>query len=188
MVQPRACVTDFSHLTRENLTTIFQHYYRSPSLGLTVLSEGKRFTGLNDQFQSEIEKWLVKVWEVGGQEREVSLVAKTVAPTNFQKWGQRLTRQFFTEVFWYKYALPELGRDFPEIVPLSPVSYLACSNYEDSYLPDQWDRGCGTNYCGWMCRSFHHKNEEGMLEDCTQQRRHNGLPSMVALEEGRYIY
>ena len=168
-------VERISDLTPGNLTKIFQHYFRDKNLALEITKDSHDFLGQNDQFQSEIKRWEVRVQSSNGTTQNVSFIAKTTVEKGMQQFNTRITRQFFTETFWYKYAMPVLKREFPEIASISPTYYYAFSNYEDSYRPDYCDR-----HCGLYCRAFHHKNELGilLLENACEEKRHTGFPSI----------
>ena len=53
-------LVSFEDLTEENLTTIFKEHFDSKALSVSVKEGAKEFTGVNDQFQSEIRKLKVK--------------------------------------------------------------------------------------------------------------------------------
>ena len=74
------------------------------------------------------------------------------------KTNQLHARQFFSETFWYKHALPVLKQIDPNIANISPDWYFAYSNYEDSFRPDWVD-----NNCGQIVRQLHHKDEVGII-------------------------
>ena len=176
-------VEKISDLTEENLTKIFQEFFKDKTLSLEILKGQHDFLGKNDQFQSDIKKWEVKI-KKNGEERKLSFIAKTTTELTLQRWSTRLTRQFFTETFWYKYALPVLKSDFPELVHLSPSLYFAYSNYEDSFRPDYCDKSCGT-----FCRTLHHKDEVGilLLENACEESRPDDSPTMVAVDKTKVM-
>ena len=97
----------FEDLTEENLTSVFQEHFDSKALSVSVKEGAREFTGLNDQFQSEIRKLKVKVKRDKGEEEEeeeeeaMSLVVKTTPRTAFQRFTQRVARPFLSEVMWY---------------------------------------------------------------------------------------
>jgi len=166
-------------LTHENLTRVFQEYFQDKNLTMTVLTSQNEFLGQNDQFQSDIKKWEVEILSCG-EKKSLSFIVKTTVGNAFHKFNTRITRQFFTEIFWYKFAFPVLKKEFPEMKSLSPTHYYAYSNYEESFRPDFCD-----NNCGFMCRALHHKNEEGLilLENACEMNRHTGFPSMVSINK-----
>ena len=175
----RIKVEKSSDLTQENLTKIFQHYFQDKNLSLEILTGKQNFLGQNDQFQSDIKKWEINIIR-NGEKKKLSFIAKTTTGEPFQQFNTRITRQFFTETFWYKFAFPILKKDFPEIAPLSPAWYYAYSNYEDSFRPDCCDKSCG-----FFCRAFHHKNEVGiiLMENACEENRQTGFPSMVSIDK-----
>ena len=95
----------FEDLTEENLTNVFQEHFDSKALSVSVKEGAREFTGLNDQFQSEIRKLKVKVKRDKGEEEEdeeeMRLVVKTTPRTAFQRFTQRVARPFLSEVMWY---------------------------------------------------------------------------------------
>ena len=149
LIRPvRIKVEKISDLTHGNLTKIFQHYFKDKNLTLIIKEGQQDFLGQNDQFQSEIKKWVVNI-KRNGETKEMSFIAKTTTDKPFQQFNTRISRQFFTETFWYKFAFPVLKAEFPEIAALSPDWYFAFSNYEDSFRPDWCDRSCG-----YFCRAL----------------------------------
>ena len=92
----------FEDLTEENLTNVFQEHFDSKALSVGVKEDAREFTGVNDQFQSEIRKLLLKVKrDKEEEEEEVSVVVKTTPRTAFQRAIQRVARPFLSEVRWY---------------------------------------------------------------------------------------
>ena len=104
----RICVERPSDLTEENLTKIFRHFFKEPSLKVELLSEKKneKFIGDLDNFQSEINKWTVRIVREGQTPTNLSFIMKTTGGSKLQKFNSRVQRQFFSECFWYKHALP----------------------------------------------------------------------------------
>ena len=95
----------FEDLTEENLTNVFQEHFDSKALSVGVKEDAREFTGVNDQFQSEIRKLLLKVKrDKDKEEEEVSVVVKTTPRTAFQRAIQRIARPFLSEVMWYSQA------------------------------------------------------------------------------------
>ena len=90
-------------LTEVNLTNVFQEHFDSKALSVGVKEDAREFTGVNDQFQSEIRKLLLKVKRDKDkeEEEEVSVVVKTTPRTAFQRAIQRIARPFLSEVMWY---------------------------------------------------------------------------------------
>ena len=87
-------------LTEEALTKVFREYFNLKTLSISIEEQAKEFTGVNDQFQSEIKKLAVKI-KKDDKEEEISMVVKTTPRTSFQRIIQRLTRPFLSEVMWY---------------------------------------------------------------------------------------
>ena len=170
----KLCVEKMSDLTEENLSKIFRFYFRDASVKVKILSGNEKFIGDLENYQSEIARWTVRVWrgrDTDQQPADLSFIVKTSLGGGFAKFNSRITRQFFTETFWYKHALPvrcaininiysihkhlnddwqylissyqELSAMFPEVRRLSPGWYYAWSNYEESFRPDWWDNNCG---------------------------------------------
>ena len=102
------CVKKPSDLTEENLTKIFCHFFQEPSLKVELLSEKKneKFIGDLDNFQSEINKWTVRIVREGQSPTSLSFIMKTTGGSKLQKFNSRVQRQFFSECFWYKHAFP----------------------------------------------------------------------------------
>ena len=94
-------LVSFQDLTEENLTNVFQEHFESKTISVTVKEGAKEFTGINDQFQSEIRKLQVKVRRDKGEEEEMSLVVKTTPRTALQRFSHRVARPFLSEVMWY---------------------------------------------------------------------------------------
>ena len=97
-------IEKISDLTEINLAKIFQKYFKDKSISVEIVKGQHNFLGKNDQFQSEIKKWEVNI-VTNGQGKKLTFIAKSTPDSKFQQWCTRLTRQFFTETFWYKYAL-----------------------------------------------------------------------------------
>ena len=97
-----------SDLTEENLTKIFCHFFQEPSLKVELQSEKKneKFIGDLDNFQSEINKWTIKIIREGQPPTNLSFIMKTTGGSKMQKFNSRVQRQFFSECFWYKHAFP----------------------------------------------------------------------------------
>ena len=97
-----------SDLTEENLTKIFKHYFQDSSVKVELLSEKKneKFIADKENFQSEINKWTVRILREGNPPEDLSFIMKTSHGTKLQKINSRTQRQFFTECFWYKHAFP----------------------------------------------------------------------------------
>ena len=87
-------------LTEEALTKVFREYFNLKTLSISIEEQAREFTGVNDQFQSEIKKLAVKI-KKDDKEEEISMVVKTTPRTSFQRIIQRLTRPFLSEVMWY---------------------------------------------------------------------------------------
>ena len=176
-------VERISDLTQENLNKIFQHYFQDKTLSVEILKGHQNFLGQNDQFQSDIKKWEVNIIRQG-EKKNLSFIVKTTTDSSFQQFNTRISRQFFTETFWYKFAFPTLKKDFPELAPLSPTWYFAYSNYEDSFRADYCDKSCG-----YFCRAFHHKNEVGiiLMENACEEDRHTGFPTMVSIDKTKVM-
>ena len=87
-------------LTEEALTKVFREYFNLKTLSISIEEQAREFTGVNDQFQSEIKKLAVKI-KKDDKEEEISMVVKTTPKTSFQRIIQRLTRPFLSEVMWY---------------------------------------------------------------------------------------
>ena len=98
-------LVSFQDLTEENLTKVFHEHFDSKAISVTVKEGAKEFTGINDQFQSEIRKLQVKVRRDKGEEEEeeeeMSLVVKTTPRTALQRFSHRVARPFLSEVMWY---------------------------------------------------------------------------------------
>ena len=87
-------------LTEEALTKVFREYFNLKTLSISVEEQAREFTGINDQFQSEIKKLAVKI-KKDDKEEAISMVVKTTPRTSVQRIIQRLTRPFLSEVMWY---------------------------------------------------------------------------------------
>ena len=87
-------------LTEEALTRVFREYFNLKTLSISIEEQAREFTGVNDQFQSEIKKLAVKI-KKDDKKEEISMVVKTTPRTSFQRIIQRLTRPFLSEVMWY---------------------------------------------------------------------------------------
>ena len=87
-------------LTEEALTKVFREYFNMKTISISIEEQAREFTGVNDQFQSEIKKLAVKI-KKDDKEEEISMVVKTTPKTSFQRIIQRLTRPFLSEVMWY---------------------------------------------------------------------------------------
>ena len=87
-------------LTEEALTKVFREYFNLKTLSISIEEQARDFTGINDQFQSEIKKLAVKI-KKDDKEEEISMVVKTTPRTSVQRIIQRLTRPFLSEVMWY---------------------------------------------------------------------------------------
>ena len=103
-------------LTEEALTKVFREYFNLKTLSISIEEHAREFTGINDQFQSEIKKLAVKIKKDDNDKEEaISMVVKTTPRTSVQRIIQRLTRPFLSEVMWY-----------------SQVQILKISNYSGS--------------------------------------------------------
>ena len=105
-------------LTEEALTKVFREYFNLKTLSISIEEQAREFTGINDQFQSEIKKLAVKINKDDkgdNKEEAISMVVKTTPRTSVQRIIQRLTRPFLSEVMWY-----------------SQVQILKISNYSGS--------------------------------------------------------
>ena len=108
-------LVSFQDLTEENLTNVFQEHFDSKAISVTVKEAAKEFTGINDQFQSEIRKLQVTVRRDKGEEEEeeMSLVVKTTPKTAMQRFSHRVARPFLSEVMWYCQARHRKARMQP---------------------------------------------------------------------------
>ena len=90
-------------LTEEVLTKVFREYFNLKTLSISIVEQAREFTGINDQFQSEIKKLAVKIKkdDKGDNKEEISMVVKTTPRTSFQRIIQRVSRPFLSEVMWY---------------------------------------------------------------------------------------
>ena len=97
-------------LTEETLSDIFSDYYASDAsdgVDVKIRVDNQTFTAEDDGLQSDIKKWTVDIsWTVGDENRELSFIVKTSLTSSFHKFNSRISRQFFSETFWYKHALP----------------------------------------------------------------------------------
>ena len=102
-MKQKMLLVSFEDLTEENLTNVFKEHFDSKALSVSVKEGAKEFTGVNDQFQSEIRKLKVKVKRKEGkeEEEEMILVVKTTPRSAFQRFTQRVARPFLSEVMWY---------------------------------------------------------------------------------------
>ena len=158
MSKVKICVQESSDLTQDNLNKIFQYYFQDNSATVTVKEGGEVFVGKNDQLQSDIKRWTVSVARKDESDVEISFIVKTTLTTSFHRFNSRIARQFFSETFWYKHALPVLKQIHPDIANISPDWYFAYCNYEDSFRPDWVD-----NNCNMIIRQLHHKDEVGII-------------------------
>ena len=117
-------------LTEEALTKVFREYFNLKTLSISIEEQAREFTGVNDQFQSEIKKLAVKI-KKDDKEEAISMVVKTTPKTSFQRIIQRLTRPFLSEVMWYSQ------------VHLRTKEKLKISNYSGSTsLPSNYLVSC----------------------------------------------
>ena len=81
-------LVSFEDLTEKKLTSVFQEHFNSKALSVKVKEDAREFTGLNDQFQSEIRKLVLKMKSEEGEkeEEEISVVVKTTPRTAFQRF------------------------------------------------------------------------------------------------------
>ena len=112
-------LVSFEDLTEKNLTSVFQEHFNSKALSVSVKENAREFAGLNDQFQSEIRKLLLKMKsdECEKKEEVMSMVVKTTPRTAFQRFTQRLARPFLSEVMWYCQAQAWKNPDKAKINP-----------------------------------------------------------------------
>ena len=68
--------------------------------------KNEKFIGDLDNFQSEINKWTIKIIREGQPPTNLSFIMKTTGGSKMQKFNSRVQRQFFSECFWYKHAFP----------------------------------------------------------------------------------
>ena len=163
-------------LTEENLTKVFQEHFDSRAISVTVKEDAKEFTGVNDNFASDVRKLKLKVKGTGEQDEELSVVVKTTPRSKHQRLLQRTWRPLLLEVMWYCRALPALSVHYPELKSIAPVCYYGSSNYlEDYQAEDCWEeKCCGYNSKLWMWgllfKILHRKDEAGLLllEDLTK--------------------
>ena len=121
-------LVSFEDLTEKKLTSVFQEHFNSKALSVKVKEDAREFTGLNDQFQSEIRKLVfkIRVRKVKRKRRKLvwlsrrrqeqhfkgSLSALLVPYHSifilsyqilirFQRFTQRVARPFLSEVMWY---------------------------------------------------------------------------------------
>ena len=162
----------FKDLTETNMTNVFRKHFDSATLSVTVAEDAREFTGLNDQFSSDIRKLELKMKRDDGvEEEELSVVAKTALQTGAFRFLFRLTRPFLTEVMWYCEALPSLAAHYPELTTISPVCYYGSSNFlENRQAEDYWERKCGHGMWGSVFKMMYRKDEAGLLllEDVTK--------------------
>ena len=95
-------------LTEETLSDIFSDYYPSDAsdgVDVKIRADNQTFTADDDGLQSDIKKWTVDI-NLGDENRELSFIVKTSLTSSFHKFNSRISRQFFSETFWYKHALP----------------------------------------------------------------------------------
>ena len=95
-------------LTEETLSDIFSDYYASDAsdgVDVKIRADNQTFTADDDGLQSDIKKWTVDI-NLGDENRELSFIVKTSLTSSFHKFNSRISRQFFSETFWYKHALP----------------------------------------------------------------------------------
>ena len=131
----------FKDLTETNLTNAFRKHFDSATLSVTVAEDAREFTGLNDNFASDIQKLELKMKRDNGvEEEELSVVVKTTPRTAFLRFILRLGRPFLTEVMWYCEALPSLAAHYPEVTTISPVCYYGSSNFlKNRQAEDYWE-------------------------------------------------
>ena len=112
-------LVSFEDLTEKNLTIIFQEHFNSKALSVSVKEDAREFAGLNDQFQSEIRKLLLKMKsdECEKEEEVMSVVVKMTPRTAFQRFTQRVARPFLSEVMWYCQAQAWNNSDKAKINP-----------------------------------------------------------------------
>ena len=162
----------FKDLTESNLTNVFREHFDSTTLSVTVNEDARKFTGLNDQFMSDIRKLNLKMKKEGEEEeKEVSVVVKTTPQAAFLRFVHRITRPFLSEVMWYCQALPSLAVHYPELSNISPVCYYGSSNFlKNCQAEDYWEEKCGQGNWGLFFKMIHRKDEAGLLllEDITK--------------------
>ena len=120
-------LVSFQDLTEENLTNVFQEHFDSKAISVTVKEGAKEFTGINDQFQSEIRKLQLKVRRDKGEEEEeeMSLVVKTTPRTALQRFSHRVARPFLSEVMWYCQA----RRRKAQMKPINVLIFAYSENF-----------------------------------------------------------
>ena len=106
MFNNKICVQTPADLTEENLTKIFQYYLRDEKVRVKIVQGDETFTGKYDGFQSEIKKWTIELEGGNVEKKQLVFIVKTTLKSQFHGFNSRLARQFFSETFWYKHALP----------------------------------------------------------------------------------
>ncbi len=122
-------------IDEDSLTKILRdHFTDKPDLKVTKVCGRERFTGVNDNLNSDIKKLKIFYKENGGDaeavEKELDIVVKAAFDNRFYKFITKVAKPFMRETFWYKFAAPALGTKFPKVLELSPKCYYAYSNRE----------------------------------------------------------
>ena len=123
-------------LTEEALTKVFREYFNLKTLSISIEEQAREFTGVNDQFQSEIKKLAVKI-KKDDKEEAISMVVKTTPKTSFQRIIQRLTRPFLSEVMWYS-QVQLRGKEKLEISNYSGSTSLSSNSLVSSTFLERY--------------------------------------------------
>ncbi len=136
-------ITKREHLlSNENIEAIFQNYFKDKSVKVVSVDrkQGDVVEGINNNFQSELEKWTISFNKNKDDKNEesgrtIGIVVKSTIPTWFQKFTAKVHLTFLREVFWYTKALPIFEEQFPIIgTMVSPKGYFGYTRYSE----DDW--------------------------------------------------
>lgn len=115
-------------LTKENLTLIFQVYYRDKNVEIEQVSGDSQEVGAH--YQSDISRLKIKF---AGTGKEIKIIVKEPLQTFLVKWFTKFTKPFMRETFWYVEALPTLKEKYPEIENISAKTYHSTTAYLNNY-------------------------------------------------------
>jgi hypothetical protein len=142
-------VTNVDDLDESNLTQILRHSFQDPTLIVTQVFDQETFTGTNDQLNSDIKKLTLKFRrscsdknDDEDEEKVLNMVVKSMKTTSFHGKISKFAKPFMKETFWYKYALPEMTKLYPDLAGMSPQCYYGYSNYETRMIPSFCRKNC----------------------------------------------
>ncbi len=125
--------------SNDNVAKILKAHFQDGSVRIVSIDRGNKnpiTEGINNNFQSELEKWKIKFKRDGGGKEEVVLatILKAPIPTFFHKIISKLNKSFMREVFWYRDAYPAFKSNNPIVeTTLSAVCYHGFTKYDEEY-------------------------------------------------------